>query len=196
MTARLRGIFALAFLPAVLMLAACGGPEEDVIVRMADLATVRTIPQGELVGYVQEVERAESAAHAWLGIPFAQAPVGDLRWRAARAPEGWEGTRESLEHPNWCVQYTNPFDEGQGYPVGVLHGSEDCLYLNVYAPAFDASGVPVGDAALPVMVWIHGGGNVWGRAAQYDGSALAARENVIVVMVQYKERMYCAIGPE
>jgi len=186
MTTPMKSLFAAAFLPAALMLAACGGKEEEVIVRVADLATVRTIPQGELVGYVQEVERAESTAHVWLGIPFAQAPVGNLRWRAARAPEGWAGQREALEHSDWCVQYTNAFDAGFGYPEGELHGSEDCLYLNVYAPAFEADGVPAGDAALPVMVWIHGGGNVWGRASQYDGSALAARENVIVVMLQYR----------
>jgi para-nitrobenzyl esterase len=63
--------------------------------------------------------------------------------------------------------------------IGDLQGAEDCLYLNVYAP-------PKSTAAskLPVMVWIHGGGNVWGSAGQYDPSNLVANENVVVVTVQ------------
>lgn len=176
---------AIAILPA-LMLTACGGggEEQAQVVRVADDATAREIPQGELIGYVSPATDGE--AHAWLGIPYAQPPVGDLRWRAARAPEGWEGRRESLEHPNWCPQYTNNLDEGQGYEAGILMGDEDCLYLNIYAPAHTAGDVPRGDDALPVMVWIHGGGNVWGRAEQYDGSNLAAGEDVIVVVIQYR----------
>jgi len=185
-------LFTVIFtLPVLMLLAACGNapaPREDVT-HEADSATIRTIPQGELIGYTQDVSNGSGstvAAHAWLGLPFAQAPVGDLRWRAARAPNDWEGRREALEFADWCVQYTNEFDEGEGYTPGELHGSEDCLYLNVYAPAMDADSRLTEDEALPVMVWVHGGGNTWGRAAQYDGAALAARENVIVVTVQYR----------
>jgi len=151
---------------------------------VVDEATVRTIPQGEVEGFVSHI--GDATAHAWLGIPFAQPPVGDLRWRAARAPDSWEGRREALEFSDWCVQYTTGLDAGYGYAPGELHGSEDCLYLNVYAPPFDPDQVPTGDQALPVMVWIHGGGNVWGRASQFDGTALAAQENVIVVTIQYR----------
>lgn len=171
---------------ATLALAACGrGSEAEAPApRVADEATVRTIPQGELIGYVSDHEG--DTAHAWLDIPYAQPPVGDLRWRAARAPEGWDGVRESLDQPNWCPQYTNNLDEGQGYESGLLRGDEDCLYLNVYAPPYAPEDVPTGDERLPVMVWIHGGGNVWGRAEQYDGTSLAVRENVIVVVIQYR----------
>lgn len=171
---------------AALTLSACsrGGEAEAPAPHVADEATVRTIPQGELVGYVSEVR--SGAAHAWLSIPYAQPPVGDLRWRAARAPQDWDGRREALEQPSWCPQYTNGLDQGAGYEPGQLIGDEACLYLNVYAPAYAPEDVPTGDDTLPVMVWIHGGGNVWGRAEQYDGSALAAQENVIVVVIQYR----------
>jgi len=185
MPSRLISRFAI-FLLSALLLGACGGggEAEAPAPNLADEATVRTLPQGEVVGYVSTL--GEATGHAWLGIPFAQPPVGDLRWRAARAPEEWRGRREALEFSNWCVQYTTGLDEGYGYAPGELHGSEDCLYLNVYAPAFDPNNVPSGADALPVMVWIHGGGNVWGRASQYDATALAAQENVIVVTIQYR----------
>jgi len=185
MPSRLISRFALVVLPA-LLLGACGGggEAETPAARVADEVTLRTIPQGEVVGYVSELGTA--TGHAWLGIPFAQPPVGDLRWRAARAPDGWSGRREALAFSDWCVQYTNGLDAGYGYPQGELYGSEDCLYLNVYAPPFDADEVPSGADALPVMVWIHGGGNRWGRASQYDATALATQENVIVVTIQYR----------
>ncbi len=185
MPAPLKVLIAAAIVPATLLLAACGGgAPEAPAPNVADEATVRALPQGEIVGYVSEVSGV--TAHAWLGIPFAQAPVGDLRWRAPRAPDAWEGRREALAFSDWCVQYTTDLDAGYGLEAGVLHGAEDCLYLNVYAPPFAAGDVPTGEGALPVMVWIHGGGNVWGRASQFDGSALAAQENVIVVTIQYR----------
>uniref|UniRef100_A0A3B5PTF7 Carboxylesterase type B domain-containing protein n=1 Tax=Xiphophorus maculatus TaxID=8083 RepID=A0A3B5PTF7_XIPMA len=59
--------------------------------------------------------------------------------------------------------------------------SEDCLYLNIYSPANKAP-----DAKLPVMVWIHGGGFVIGSASSFDGSALAAYQDVVVVLIQYR----------
>lgn len=65
-------------------------------------------------------------------------------------------------------------------------GSEDCLTLNVWAPAFAPNQVPKGDKRLPVMVWIHGGGNTIGTAAFYEGGQLATSQNVLVVAVQYR----------
>uniref|UniRef100_A0A3B1K8N8 Carboxylesterase type B domain-containing protein n=1 Tax=Astyanax mexicanus TaxID=7994 RepID=A0A3B1K8N8_ASTMX len=59
--------------------------------------------------------------------------------------------------------------------------SEDCLYLNIYTPS-----KPDEDAKLPVLVWIHGGGFVLGAAAMQDGSGLAAYQNVVVVIIQYR----------
>src|SRR5262249_4077891 len=73
-------------------------------------------------------------------------------------------------------------DARPGTPVG----SEDCLTLNVWTPRFAAADVPRGGARLPVMVWIHGGGNTIGHAAFFDGGHLAATEEVVVVTIQYR----------
>jgi len=150
-------------------------------------SSLRHIETGDIVGFTTNA--STSAAHVWRNIPYAAPPVGDLRWRAPRPAASWMGTRVSLDQPEWCHQYTNGLDRGYGYESGTLMGSEDCLYLNVFAPAFDADAVPQDSEQLPVMLWIHGGGNTWGRAEQYDGAELATRENVIVVVIQYR------IGP-
>jgi para-nitrobenzyl esterase len=121
----------------------------------------------------------------WRGIPYAAPPVGEQRWRAPLAAPPWEGTREALAFSAHCPQLASVFGGVEGEP-GSPSGSEDCLYLNVYAPRFEASEVPSGAGRLPVMFWIHGGGNVIGLADFYDGGNLAAREQVIVVTVNYR----------
>lgn len=141
--------------------------------------TKRVTPQGTVVGFV-----TEDGGHAWRGIPFAQPPVGDLRWRAPRSPEGWTGVREALEFGSACIQFA-AFSR-DGVEAGDVMGSEDCLYLNVFAPQWAPGEVPTGDDRLPVMVWIHGGGNSVGDADVYDGSLLANAGPVIVVAIHYR----------
>ena len=158
----------------LLGLAACGRGEAPP--PEPDEATARTIEQGALVGL-----RADNDAQVWRGIAFAAPPVGDLRWRAPRPAPDFPGRLEALESPERCAQMTIPLDQGEGVEAGRLVGSEDCLYLDVYAP----SDAEPGDD-LPVMVWIHGGGNTWGYAAQYDGAQLAEGQDVVVVVVQYR----------
>ncbi len=138
-------------------------------------ATVRRIGQGEVIGLV-----TETGAHAWRGLPFAASTAGDARWRAPQPAPPWEGRREATRFAERCAQLTTPGDEDEGLKPGLLVGSEDCLALDIYAPP-DAEG-----KALPVMVWIHGGYNVWGRSSSYDGSLLAQAGDVIVVAVQYR----------
>ncbi len=138
-------------------------------------ATRRSIAQGELVG-----TRGRYDNHAWLGIPFAEPPVGELRWRAPQPPRPWNGARAATAMPPACVQYASPFAGVVDIPAGTPTGQEDCLYLNVYAPSQPS------DEPLPVMFWIHGGGNVVGLAGFYDGGNLAASEKVIVVTTQYR----------
>ncbi|GGE42553.1 para-nitrobenzyl esterase [Marinicauda pacifica] len=159
-----------------LMLAACGA-DDTPAPPVPDEATARTIAQGELIGFTE----TSTGAQVWRGIPFAAAPVGDLRWRAPRPAPAFEGRLEALASSDRCAQMTTPLDQGQGIEPGLLVGREDCLYLDIYAPEQAAEG---GD--LPVMVWIHGGSNVWGYAAQYDASQLVADQNVIVVVIQYR----------
>ncbi|MCI5045437.1 MAG: carboxylesterase family protein [Aquisalinus sp.] len=166
---------AIAALALSLLAAACSKKDEGPVEPVIASATERSIAQGKLVGFT-----AENGAHVWRGIPFAASTAGENRWRAPRPASGWSGTREALEFSERCLQFTNRYDEPQGLEAGQIVGSEDCLTLNIFAPE-DAQGKD-----LPVMLWIHGGGNVWGTAATYDGSRLAENENVIVVTVQYR----------
>lgn len=141
-----------------------------------DVSTRVETATGPVVGYV-----SDRGVKTWLGIPYAQPPVGDLRWRPTRPVHAWSEPLASNEHPEWCTQVTTALDELEGIDKGQILGSEDCLYLSIYAPA-DATP----NSALPVMFWIHGGSNMWGRAEQYDPSELARRENVVVVVAQYR----------
>jgi len=111
------------------------------------------------------------------GIPYAEPPVGPLRWRPPLPPARWPGLRQADLVGAICPQAYNAADNG----VGALPMSEDCLTLNVYAPSERPS------APLPVMLWIHGGGLVNGSAtaALYDGSGLA-RQGVVVVTINYR----------
>lgn len=169
----------LAAALGALLVAACGRTEAP-----RQLAADPTAQRSLAAGAVQGGE-GRYGAHAWLGIPFAQPPVGDLRWRAPQPATPWTGVRDSLAPGSPCPQYASPFAGVEGEP-GTQTGAEDCLTLDVYAPRFAADEVPTGDARLPVMVWIHGGGNTIGTAAFYDGGHLATAEGVIVVAVQYR----------
>ena len=145
---------------------------------LPDEATVRLTTEGEVIGFV-----TDAGAHSWRGLPYAAPPVGELRWRAPRPAQGWDGARIATEFGSRCPQYSNYLNAGEGLEPGIFLGSEDCLFLDIYAPP------NAQDKKLPVMVWIHGGSNVWGRSASYDGSRLAINEDVIIVPVQYR------IGP-
>ncbi|MBA4802497.1 MAG: carboxylesterase family protein [Euryhalocaulis sp.] len=162
---------------AILALTACSRGDEEPAAPEAYFETARAVTQGALVGY-----RAESGADVWKGIPFAAPPTGDLRWRAPRPAAGWSGERQALASAERCPQVTNGLNRTEGLDPGLLIGTEDCLYLDIYAPG----GLEPGADETPVMVWIHGGGNVWGRASSYDGSVLAAEQDVIVVAIQYR----------
>jgi para-nitrobenzyl esterase len=102
-----------------------------------------------------------------------------LRWKAPRPLVPWERAREMLTEPPACVQ---PRSE-PGKPPAII-GQEDCLYLDLYAPAMSV------DLALtrrlPVMVWIHGGANIAGSAGDYDAGQLALQRQVLVVVPNYR----------
>ncbi|KAK2842093.1 hypothetical protein Q5P01_012293 [Channa striata] len=141
---------------------------------------------GGLRGEYVSVKGKETGAHAFLGIPFAKPPVGPaLRLAAPQPVDKWEGVKNATKQPPMCIQnekHMADLLEKLGDVMAVLPDiSEDCLYLNIYTPANRAH-----DAKLPVMVWIHGGGFVLGSASIYDGSALAAYQDVVVVLVQYR----------
>jgi para-nitrobenzyl esterase len=123
-------------------------------------------------------------SHAWRGIPYAAPPLGPLRFRAPQPAAGWSEPLEALTAGSRCTQLASPI-EGEG-AAGTGVGSEDCLFVNVHAPRFAADAVPTGAARLPVMVWIHGGGNTIGSGAFYDGGRLAAEHALVVVTFNYR----------
>jgi len=155
----------------------CGGPEEAPLPE-PDPASERTLGSGRVVGFEND-----DGVHVWRGLPFARPPLGALRWRAPRPPEPWEGVREALAFGEPCTQFAMGLGDGE---EGALVGSEDCLVANVFAPRFEPDAVPSGDARLPVMVWIHGGGNSIGSAEIYDLGRLARSQGVVAVAVHYR----------
>ncbi|MYD73695.1 MAG: carboxylesterase family protein [Chloroflexi bacterium] len=123
----------------------------------------------------------ENGLCVFRGIPFAAPPVGELRFKAPRPVEPWDGVREaksfgpiSLQAPNEMLEALLPVSD----PPQAQ--SEDCLYLNVWTPGLDG--------ARPVMVWIHGGAFTIGSGSEdyYDGANLASRGDVVIVTINYR----------
>ena len=110
------------------------------------------------------------------GVPYAAAPLGDLRWREPQPRKAWKGVRKALDFAPACMQ------SGVSMPGETPPSTnEDCLYLNIWTPARKAG------ERLPVIVWIHGGGYSTGSASMplYWGDRLAHR-GVIVVTIAYR----------
>ena len=130
-----------------------------------------TVDSGTLVG------NADGDVVVFKGVPFANPPVGDLRWRPPQPPEPWTGEKEATEFCLPCYQQT---EEGKPNLGGVMGAtSEDCLYLNIFAPK--------NAKKAPVMVWFYGGGNVLGggHLAAYNGTSFA-KNGVIAVTINYR----------
>ncbi|XP_061533546.1 cocaine esterase isoform X1 [Phycodurus eques] len=173
---KLRGKETLCFLSAVLLV--CGASERD--------APVVHMELGSLKGEYVSVKGKETGADAYLGVPFAKPPVGPgLRLAPPQKVEAWQGVRDASKQPPMCIQHRQFLLDLMQLIGSIAEEipdiSEDCLYLNIYTPANRAH-----DAKLPVMMWIHGGGFTLGSASMYDGSALAAYQDVVVVLIQYR----------
>ncbi|WP_371397265.1 carboxylesterase/lipase family protein [Fretibacter rubidus] len=123
-------------------------------------------------------KQSANGTEAFLGIPYAAAPIGDLRWRAPQPTEPWRGVFPATEYGSDCAQIPFPSDAA---PLGT-EPSEDCLFMNVWRPA----GAKAGDD-LPVMVWIHGGGFVNGGASPdtYSGEYIAD-QGIIFASFNYR----------
>ncbi|MBB6147407.1 para-nitrobenzyl esterase [Silvibacterium bohemicum] len=113
--------------------------------------------------------------HEYLGIPYAQPPVGGLRWQPPQAYPQWTETRQATRFGPTCAQVTT-----LGAFAGPANSNEDCLYLNVFAPK------QAGSEKLAVLVWIHGGGNFDGESNDYDASKLVTKGDVVVVTLNYR----------
>jgi para-nitrobenzyl esterase len=117
--------------------------------------------RGEVSGGVRE----------FLGIPYAAPPTGNLRWHAPEPPAPWRGVRPATAFAPHCPQSASAFGEAST--------SENCLFVNVFAPAGARPG------ASPVLVWIHGGALVTGESDDYDPTALV-RDGITVVTINYR----------
>ncbi|XP_035924829.1 liver carboxylesterase 1 [Halichoerus grypus] len=142
--------------------------------------------QGKVLGKYVSLEGSAQPVAVFLGVPFARPPLGPLRFAPPQPTEPWNFVKNTTSYPPMCSQnvmagqllselFTNR-KENIAFKF-----SEDCLYLNIYTPADLTK-----KSRLPVMVWIHGGGLVVGGASTYDGLALSAHENVVVVAIQYR----------
>ncbi len=126
---------------------------------------------GTVVGYVH------NAVARFLGIPFAAPTIGDARFLRPGAPVSWPGERDTFE-----AAPAPPQSGTVGVGLrGAARVAEDCLYLNVFAPA-------QADAPCPVFIWIYGGGYIHGDGADplFDGSHLAAAQQLVVVTINYR----------
>ncbi|HBK13947.1 MAG TPA: carboxylesterase, partial [Gammaproteobacteria bacterium] len=146
-------------------------PERPVV---ANKTTLRNTESGTVVGFIDKL-----GARSWQGIPYAEPPVGQQRWRAPQPPIASQTTIEALQPGAICPQFASLLSGAdEQTPSGQIAGNEDCLYLNIWSPP--------NAAKLPVMLWIHGGGNTIGHGGSYNGAALATQRNVVIVTINYR----------
>jgi len=130
-------------------------------------------PVRTVAGLLQGVPASDPSITVFKGVPYAAAPVGELRWRPPQAPVAWQGVRKADQFGSMCPQ---------GQPPGTtMPMSEDCLFLNVWSGAASAT------ERRPVFVWIYGGGFSGGSGSspQFDGENLA-RKGLVVVTFNYR----------
>ena len=126
---------------------------------------VQQIQNGEMEGRLTN----EDQTLVWTGVPYAAAPVGELRWKAPQDHEDWDGTFDATKDGNIGIQVSG----------GEVIGDEDCLNLDIYRPNTDETG-------LPVLVYIHGGNNQTGTSKEFPLEKLAVEANCMVISLNYR----------
>jgi para-nitrobenzyl esterase len=133
-------------------------------------------------GTIESTAAPTEGVRSFKGIPFAQPPVGNLRWREPQPVQKWTGVRNADKFGPACVQRMSPFADYWFRGDGM---SEDCLYLNVWTPAKS------GREKLPVLVYIFGGGyqNGDGSEPRYDGERMA-RQGIVTISLNYRTNIF------
>src|SRR5690349_6433505 len=159
----------MSFRPLAALVVAC-------TIGLASVAHAQTVTATLPVGPVAGV--VTPAMLEFLGIPYAEAPVGDLRWAPPEPHAPWTTPLDASTFGSPCPQTPSAF--------GIPSSTEDCLFLNVYVP--HRKTVPERDLKRkrPVMVWIHGGAFQVGSAGNYDPTKLVTAGDVIVVSINYR----------
>lgn len=157
--------------------AGTSSPEDDAGAPQSDAPHV-TLADGELAG------SSEAGIQQFLGIPYAKPPIGELRFRRAQPNAAWSGVRAATTFGPRCAQNESTV------LMNAASADEDCLYVNVWTPELTPQ------KPLPVMFWIHGGGNQNGSANEpvpytntglfYTGQHLAKKQGVVVVTLNYR----------
>ncbi|MDE2163692.1 MAG: carboxylesterase family protein [Alphaproteobacteria bacterium] len=145
----------------------CAGPAAS-----APSGPIVNAPAGQLAGLT------EGTLHIFKGIPYAEPPIGSMRWKPPAPMPRWRGVRQATEFGAACFQPKPKVPNIYTADLGRM--SEDCLTLNIWAPA--------GARDMPIFFWIHGGA-LWGDASKdplYNGARIAARGHVIVVSINYR----------
>ena len=123
--------------------------------------------------------KIENRVISWHDIPYAKPPIGDLRWKAPREINNSK-LRIKPKDNNFCIQKTSSLGGSSQFSNENISGSEDCLYLDIFAPK------KASNKSLPVMFWIHGGGNTSGLKDLYDFSKMVRKHNIIIVRINYR----------
>lgn len=149
-------------------------PETGDVSRTTD--RVVQSPVGSLEGKYSD---SSNEVRVFRGVPYAIPPIGKNRWRPPKSLDPWDGVRPATEFGAPCWQ--RPREYSSLYTRGDLTPSEDCLYLNIWTSANEPT------AALPVMVWFHGGGHNSGAGSPriFDGTSLS-KNGAIVVTINYR----------
>lgn len=127
--------------------------------------------------------------YTFLSVPYAKAPINELRFKLPQPIEKWEGIMQATKWPPFCVQPSMTLSS-KSSPVHVLTQmmSEDCLYINIWTPSLKLNSNSNNSNKRPVMAWIHGGAFQYGGISvdENDGSALAILGDVVVVTFNYR----------
>ena len=132
----------------------------------------------------------KNGLHQFLGVPYAAPPVGALRFRKPVPPAKWVGIREATQYSACALQPSAMFQDAYaGEDFNGRQGAEDCLYLNIWSPAKSP------DEKLPVLVWVHGGGMMFGTAmSPYTDGDYIASHGAVVVTINYRLRFLLPSG--